>query len=69
MPASRRRDRSAAGTQVLGDLVELDAMGVSAPVIDLVVAASYPKTFVIDAEGATTAIAFDPAALHLMGTT
>ncbi|MCE9602457.1 MAG: hypothetical protein K8S21_09665 [Gemmatimonadetes bacterium] len=39
------------------DLVELDAMGVSAPVIDLVVAASYPKTFAIDADGTTSAIA------------
>jgi hypothetical protein len=35
------------------DLVELESLGVAAPVIDLVVAASYPKTFVIDAQGAT----------------
>lgn len=35
------------------DLVELESLGVATPVIDLVVAASYPKTFVIDAQGAT----------------
>ena len=39
------------------DLVELEAMGVSAPVIDLIVAASYPETFAIDADGATSAAA------------
>jgi hypothetical protein len=32
------------------DLVELESMGVATPVIDLVVAASYPKSFVIDAQ-------------------
>lgn len=34
------------------DLAELESMGVAAPLIDLVVAASYPSSFVIDAEGA-----------------
>jgi hypothetical protein len=32
------------------DLVELESMGVATPVIDLVVAASYPKSFVISAQ-------------------
>jgi len=31
------------------DLVELEALGVSAPLIDLMVAAAYPRSFVIDA--------------------
>lgn len=39
------------------DLVELDEMGVAAPVIDLVVAASYPSTFIIDGQGAMSAVA------------
>lgn len=37
------------------DLAELESMGVATPLIDLVVAASYPSSFVIDAEGATAA--------------
>lgn len=38
------------------DLIELDALGVSAPLIDLMVAAAYPKSFVIDARlGSATA--------------
>jgi hypothetical protein len=37
-----------------GDLIELESMGVSTPVLDLIVAASYPQSFVIDAEGATS---------------
>lgn len=37
------------------DLAELESMGVAAPLIDLVVAASYPRSFVIDAEGAAAA--------------
>jgi len=38
------------------DLVELEALGVSAPLIDLMVAAAYPRSFVIDARlGAASA--------------
>lgn len=38
------------------DLVELETIGVSAPLIDLMVAAAYPRSFVIDARlGAATA--------------
>lgn len=46
------------------DLAELESMGVAAPVIDLVVAASYPSSFVIDTEGATAATGSAGAAVN-----
>lgn len=55
--AEQARMRTMERAVSASDLVELDEMGVATRVIDLVVAASYPTSFVIDAQGAMSAAA------------